>query len=243
MPLKALINGIEVQSWRCSLDQWKDLVTASKNGEATVTMCCCGTRGILRKGSRRPHFAHYRRPENRNHQDESREHEEAKSIIAQACLEAGYEVDTEVSGPGYEADVMAVKDGRKFAFEVQLTYQTLDATEERRQRYKNDGVKDIWLFKTMPAGCDGRKPRFHVLAHDGTDFTVKHREQDLLLDEFVKKVLSEEMGQFMDLNDYEITDEAAVGWPLIIDWLWKYKYYLLGFVLLVWLVDKLFRRR
>jgi len=244
MALKALIDGKEVQSWRCSGDQWKDLVVASKKHQIILTMCCCGTRAIPRKGSRRPHFAHYRRPANCNHKDESKEHLEAKSIIAQACLEAGYEVDTEVSGPGYEADVMTVKDGKKTAFEVQLTYQTFDVTEERRQRYKSDNVRDIWLFKKMPAGCDGRTPRFHVLNIDRNLFTVKHWDGNLTLEKFVKNILQTEYErtedyQTEDLELYEISDESVSGWLLILDWLWKHKYYILGIGFLVWL----FRRR
>jgi hypothetical protein len=239
MALKAHVDGIEVQSWRCSPDRWKELVIASKKHQIAVTMCCCGTRGILRKGSRRPHFAHYRRPENCNHRDESREHEEAKWIIAQACLEAGCEVNTEVSGPGYIADVLATKDGKEIAFEVQLTYQTLDVTEERRQRYRNDNVRDIWLFKKMPTGCDGRKPRFHILEITGDVYTVKHWEGDLPLDEFAKKALQIENEQAEDLEPYELSDEAGLGLLWLAEWVWKYKYYILGLGALAWL----FRRK
>jgi hypothetical protein len=243
MALKALIDGEEIQSWRCSEERWKNLVIASRKKQVKVTMCCCGARGIPRKGSRRPHFAHFRRSDNCNYNDESKEHEEAKSIIAQACLDAGWEVDTEVSGPGYEADVMATRDDKKVAFEVQLSYQTKDVTEERRSKFESDNVKDFWLFRKMPASCDGRKPRFHVIEIKGDAYSVKHWERELPLEEFVKRALIKEDERWEYVGYYNASDEPNSFWYNFIDWLCKYWPYIVGVILVVYVIRKISRRK
>ena len=216
MALKALVDGEEVRSWQLSDEEWKALVASTKSGEICVTMCCCGSRAIPKKGSRKPHFAHYRRPADCVHKDKSPEHEEAKYIIALACEEAGYEVDTEVAGPGYKADVLAIKDEERVAFEVQLTYQTFEVICERMQKFKADGVKDVWLLSRLPAGKKKNTPRMHPLTIDGHVFTVRHKGREKPLERFVKHFLqARETGKKSEpLRGIPLVDDIDIRWSI-----------------------------
>ncbi len=195
MPFKALVNGKEVQSWTYTRKEWKELDAAKKRGDIEITMCCCGSPAILRAGSRIQHFAHYpgSKPETCNWKRKSPEHEKVQYIIAKACHEAGWQAEIEVPGPGYIADVLATKDDKRIAFEVQLERQTLEGTIERREKFAADDVKDYWLFKNLPAPKRSSKKhkRFDLLVQDNDDFYIQHPRRKTQLSKFVKRVLKD----------------------------------------------------
>jgi hypothetical protein len=75
----------------------------------------------------------------------------AKATIAQAGHAVGYQVRTEWFGPDWRADVLAVRDATRLAFEVQWTPSALTDTLERQGRYRRDGVRGCWFFRQPPA--------------------------------------------------------------------------------------------
>jgi hypothetical protein len=192
MSLKALVNGKVIRSDKLSNEEWKALRTAQRERTAEILMRC-GARAVLRAGSRKKHFAHYRKPEHCNCKPESPEHNEVKTIIAFACEEAGWEAEPEAVGPGYEADVLATKDGIRVVFEVQLTYQTLEKILNRRGKFEADDVKDYWVFRKLPVtkGSGRKTKRTYLLKKEGDEFYVQYPKTTKLLGSFVKRVLSD----------------------------------------------------
>jgi competence CoiA-like predicted nuclease len=83
---------------------------------------------------------------------ETAEHLLAKDIIAKAVLAAGWEAKTECAGQSFGnedwiADVMAIKDRKRIAIEVQWSRQDREVTKLRQERYMRSGVTGLWLVR------------------------------------------------------------------------------------------------
>lgn len=151
MPLRATINSEDIIAPFLSDDEWDNLKQRIKSENFEVIIPCCGNPAYLRTskyGIR--HFVHKTRGDCTS-KPETWQHLKAKQEIVRACREVGYEVSTEVEGEGWRADVLAVKNNVRIAFEVQWSPQTWETTQERQQKYQNSGIRCCWLFKTPPA--------------------------------------------------------------------------------------------
>ena len=78
-------------------------------------------------------------------------HEQAQKAIVKACETIGIPAELEYKGNHYRSDVMAFSNNRKYAFEIQITPQSLKKTQERQEKYIADDVIGCWLFEKEPA--------------------------------------------------------------------------------------------
>jgi competence CoiA-like predicted nuclease len=78
-------------------------------------------------------------------------HEKTQERILEACKAIGLQAEMEYRGKGWRADVFASNGNSKYAFEVQLSPQTLKRTQERQEKYIRDGIVGCWLFENEPA--------------------------------------------------------------------------------------------
>ncbi len=125
MPLGARTgDGGTVIATELSDEEWASLGRDVKAGMCAVYTTCCGRRAYLRVRQTTRHFVHHRR-DGCTWPPESPAHLRAKVIIVRACRLAGYEVQTEVTGPDdrWRADVLASKGEAHIAFEVQVSDQ------------------------------------------------------------------------------------------------------------------------
>jgi hypothetical protein len=60
-------------------------------------------------------------------------HDSIKAEIFAACSDLGFHATQEYKGKGWRADVFAAKDSKKFAFEIQISPQSLKKTLERQK--------------------------------------------------------------------------------------------------------------
>lgn len=152
MPLTAIhtLTGEPIDSISCSPDAW-----------AALRRLPVGT--LVMKGNRQPavlkrsirglqFFAHPPGGRDPNYQPESPMHLEIKAELVRGLRAAGYRAapeqgGTSPSGEAWEADVLAEGEGRKVAFEVQLSPQTLEEYERRSLRYHASGVEVVWLIQ------------------------------------------------------------------------------------------------
>lgn len=152
MPLRATIDGEDIIAPFLNDDEWNELKKRVKVEKLVVHMPCCGAQGHLRiskYGVR--HFYHKSRGDCTS-KPETWQHLKSKQEIVRACRAEGYDARTEVEGDGWRADVLAVKDNIKVAFEVQWSPQNWALTQERQQKYKDAGIRGCWLFKSPPQG-------------------------------------------------------------------------------------------
>ena len=78
-------------------------------------------------------------------------HELTQHKILETCVSLGLYAQMEYRGNGWRADVFASTDDKKYAFEVQVTPQSLNKTQERQEKYLKDGIIGCWLFEKEPA--------------------------------------------------------------------------------------------
>ncbi|KAA5541882.1 hypothetical protein FYK55_16935 [Roseiconus nitratireducens] len=188
MPLKAIVNDDSVIAPLLSEDQWQDLRSNLRKGHLEAILPCCGRRCFAREsklGTR--HFYHVRRS-GCNTPAESLEHLRAKEHLAIGGAKAGWQIDVEVSGDGWRADVLATRNESKVAFEVQWSSQTLNETERRHARYVGSGIRCAWLFRKIPKGALPNRdvPMFEINCDDRSIPKVMR----LPLSEFGRAMLS-----------------------------------------------------
>ncbi|MEX2213481.1 MAG: competence protein CoiA family protein [Phycisphaeraceae bacterium] len=153
MPLKAIENNEVLIAPLLSQERWERLRTDVRAKRVTLRMACCDTEALVREsklGTR--HFYHKPGAEC-GAKGETLEHLLIKEQVALGACDAGCEVDTEVQGRGWRADVLATRDTTRVAFEVQWSAQTLEETSFRQDRYAEDYVQCAWLFRRMPKGA------------------------------------------------------------------------------------------
>ncbi|PSF31748.1 hypothetical protein C7H19_22245 [Aphanothece hegewaldii CCALA 016] len=98
-----------------------------------------------------------------------------------------------MSGQGWRADVLAIKGDLKIAFEIQWSRQSIEETQLRQERYRQSGVECVWLFRTTPDSSPNPELPIFQLVETGGEFKVKFESRYLLLEDFVKAWLNEQI--------------------------------------------------
>jgi hypothetical protein len=176
MPLRALVDGREVQVWDLTGREWSDLRRRGRAGTAPVLMACCGRPGLA-KTSRNgnPFFAH--RSGRRGPAaapcrwaGESAAHALCKLLAAAGARAAGWEVRTEATAPDgrWRADMLCARGSVRVALEVQLARTAPGEIAARQERYREAGVRGAWFVPAplCPAPSRGL-PAFPLRLADG----------------------------------------------------------------------------
>jgi hypothetical protein len=117
----------------------------------------------------------------RNNCGETEVHLELKNMVVEAVHSHGWAAQTEVTGQApdgeqWRADVLAQKGNARVAVEIQWSGQTNDETLRRQERYKQCGIRGLWLLRqpgfpvahSLPAICVGGN------LHDGFEALIPH---------------------------------------------------------------------
>ena len=189
MPLRAYIDNEEIISIYQSDEQWKELKRRLKSKESLLTLPCCRQEGFLRKSRNGlKHFVHLNTQKDCNWQPESPEHLKAKIEIIQACKLNGWNATPEYSEKNWIADVLAVQNEKRIAFEVQWSQQTYEATKFRQERYNESNVRGCWFFRTAPKGfsnydetlvANKEIPAFRIYKGDNSQIIVQLRQNGI----------------------------------------------------------------
>ncbi len=146
MPLKAIIDGETITGPDLSPEEWEDLKIRHKKG-LPVRMCCCGAPGHLRTTKGTQHFYHAV-DTGCPHDNESKEHLAIKYLIYRICQAEHWETSVEFPSADrtWISDVFARKDGRKIAFEIQLSPIPSADLLARDTKYRDEGIESYWLL-------------------------------------------------------------------------------------------------
>lgn len=167
MPLKCIKNGEEYFAFSVADDAtWESLRKDNKQ-TGCLRMPCCGSGVILRTsklGTR--HFAHADRGECTS-AAETAEHLLAKMEIVRGIQDAFWtplpeQTGQTPAGEEWRADVLAVQGSKRVAFEVQWSRQAIDETRRRQNRYREAGVRGLWLFRQLDFPLEKDTPAFRL---------------------------------------------------------------------------------
>ena len=167
MPLRALVDGREVQVWDLDRDEWSVLRRRGRTDASTVVMACCGAPGVA-KTSRNgnPFFAH--RPVGRGPSGaappcrwagESAAHAVCKLLAAAGAQAAGWEVRTEAAAQNgtWRADVLCARGAARVALEIQLARTVPGEIVARQDRYREAGIRGAWFVPTSLCPAPSRE--------------------------------------------------------------------------------------
>ena len=154
MGFLSIIENKEIYSFMLNDEQWTRLKDKYKT--LSISMPCCQTAAIPKKNKLGTQFfAHHPSSSCRFSTGESREHQLCKYLILRYLHENGWTVIPEFRGqtPDGEtwiADIYAEKNKAKIVIEIQWSYQSIEETKRRQEKYINSGVRAIWFMRTTP---------------------------------------------------------------------------------------------
>jgi len=192
MPLSCLSqSGQRFQAFDLNADQWEAL-KAHNRQSGDLRMPCCDAGVVLKQSKRGTRFFAHKKVGPCLTADESEEHRQLKMLAVEAARSCGWQAETEVpgispSGEPWRADVLVTKGNAKVAIEVQWSGQVDDDTLRRQQRYRDSGVRGLWLLRQpgfpvieeLPAVCIGGtiEEGFHaLLPHQWARMTRNDRQ-------------------------------------------------------------------
>jgi hypothetical protein len=203
MPLRAYIDNEEVISIDQTDKQWIVLKKRLKSKESLLTLPCCQQEGFLRKSRNGlKHFVHLKSDKNCDWKPESAEHLKAKIEIIEACKLNGWKAIPEYSETNWIADVLAIKNDKRIAFEVQWSRQSFEATKFRQDRYKDSDVRGCWFFRTAPKElrnyddsliADNDIPAFRIFKDENSNIIAQLRQTQLPLRDLVDSLLKRKL--------------------------------------------------
>lgn len=203
MPLRAIIDNKEVISSFLSTEEWNDLKDYVKSNSLNVTIAQTSKKGYLRTSKKGlQHFVHKKGEKPDDWKPESPQHLLAKSEVILGCKDAGWEALSEFIENDWIADVIAIKESKRIAFEIQWSNQTYERTIERQERYKRDNVRGCWLFR-KPAKqffewgetlkADNEIPLFKIYETENNEIWVDFYGQKIPIRKFIKSLLNREI--------------------------------------------------
>lgn len=157
MPLCANIDGKEVISIDVPEIEWKNLKKRCKKDEVSVTFFGCDHPGHLVTKKGLQFFRHD--PNTRREgccDNETENHLRLKIDIYKLCRSLGWEAKPEANDFGglWRPDVLAWKDRKKIAFEVQWSNIPLEVLKERDKIRKESKIDTYWLLRNYPYGTN-----------------------------------------------------------------------------------------
>lgn len=148
MQLVAYLKGDRLDATEMAHEVWRAL--PQQPGYEELVLLECGERAKRVTRLQRQFFAHWPRINcQMDHKSESSQHLAMKLALKDrinAC--PGWRAEVEYVGPDRQwiADVMAMHDnGKRLAFEVQLSAQTEEDYFNRSQRYADAGIGPVWV--------------------------------------------------------------------------------------------------
>lgn len=173
MPLKCLRNDEPIFAFDVESDQAWEQLRKDNTADHSLKMPCCDSGVTLRTSKLgTKHFAHSRRGPCST-APESAEHLLAKRTIAMGIRRTEWVALPEQPGesPGFGpwiADVLAIKDKKQIAFEVQWSRQDDSETTLRQERYRAAGVRGLWFFRQHDFPVAKDIPAFRLSLDDET---------------------------------------------------------------------------
>ena len=155
-----------------------------------LRMPCCDASVVMKTSTRGLNFFAHKSRGPCQSAPETEAHLALKMLAAQAARRAGWGCSTEASGSSpsgetWTADVLAYKGQAKVAIEIQWSPQTNEESERRQDRYRQSGVRCLWLFRRSGFPVSKDFPAACISGDVATGFEAQLSGQAMPLDEFL----------------------------------------------------------
>jgi hypothetical protein len=219
MPLRAYLDNEEIISIDLTNDQWIEIKNRLKRKESILRLSCCNQTGFLRiskKGLK--HFVHEKSANPCDWKPESPEHLKAKIEIIEACKLNDWKAIPEFSEGEWRADVLAIKNNARIAFEVQWSKQTYEETILRQKRYKDSNVRGCWFFRTAPKElreydetlkANKEIPAFKIHTDENSGLIANLKQTQMPLRDLVDGLLNRKL-KFCKLKSLKSRQEVTI---------------------------------
>jgi hypothetical protein len=195
MPLRCIgPEGQSIHSFDLREAEW--LALRLENGRLLqLRMPCCDASVVMKTSTRGlKFFAHKSRGACQS-APETEANLALKTLAAQAAQRAGWRCSTEangasLSGETWTADVLAYKGTAKVAIEIQWSPQTNEESLYRQERYRQSGVRCLWLFRRSGFPASKDFPAARVSGDVTTGFKAHLGRQEMPVDEFLDAVFA-----------------------------------------------------
>lgn len=155
------------QSFDLADEQWRALQVENKRARH-LRMPCCSAEVTLKRSRLGTQFFAHKAVGACTTAPETETHLRLKRMAVEVARANGWTANTEApgmspSGEPWKADVLAQKGRSKVAIEVQWSSQANDEILRRQERYKESGIRCLWLLRQprfpitreLPAACIG----------------------------------------------------------------------------------------
>jgi len=195
MPLRCIgPDGQSIQSFDLPEAEWSGLGQENRRSRQ-LRMPCCDASVVMKVSTRGlKFFAHKSRGPCQS-APETEAHLALKTLAAQAARRAGWTCSTEASGSSptgetWTADVLAHKGEAKVAIEIQWSPQTNEESLYRQERYRQSGVRCLWLLRRSGFPVSQDFPAARVSGDPAMGFQAHLGGQVMPLDEFLDAVFA-----------------------------------------------------
>jgi hypothetical protein len=195
MPLRCVgPDGQPIHSFDLMEVEWSAL-RLDRSRSRYLRMPCCDASVVMKKSTRGLNFFAHKSRGPCQSAPETEEHRVLKTLAAEAARRAGWTWSTEASGSSpsgevWTADVLAQKGQAKVAIEIQWSGQTTEESLSRQERYRQSGVRCLWLFRRPGFLVSKDLPAVCVRGDIVTGFEVQLAGQALPLNEFLDAVFA-----------------------------------------------------
>jgi hypothetical protein len=152
MPLRCLDPaGRSIQAFDLANEQWRAMEAENRRARH-LKMPCCSAPVVLKRSRLGTRFFAHKAVGTCTTAAETEAHLILKAMAVDEARAHGWSVMTEVpgaapSGEAWRADVLAWRGDRKIAIEIQWSSETNDEILRRQQRYRDSGVRCLWLLR------------------------------------------------------------------------------------------------
>lgn len=195
MPLRALIDDIEIISTYLTSNDWDELKNRIKQKSLDVIISQTEKKGYLRTSKNGlQHFVHKKGEAPEDYKTETPQLLFIKSQVLLGSKEAGWEAISEYEESKWSADVLAINGKNRIAFQVQWSPYTYEKTIAKQKEYKADSVRGCWFFKNPPKElrdwdkkpiADKDIPLFKIIETEDKSLKVDFNNQLFEINEFV----------------------------------------------------------
>ncbi len=152
MPLRCVDDtGDRLLAFDLTPADWTLLAERNRR-QRHLRMPCCGAEVSLRRSKLGTQFFAHKKVGSCVTAPETEGHLRLKQLAVEVARSRGWDAETEVTGRGangepWRADVLARRGDARIAIEIQWSSQTDEETLRRQERYRQSGVRGLWLIR------------------------------------------------------------------------------------------------